>query len=203
MSEDTSLSVRELFQQVCDKLGEEFKGRQIALPQKAMSEIANDSDWHRSREGYMGYESVVLVQINEKYWVFGCGGACGSYPADPYSSDIIVLPVSPDSKSDEDLAREVYEAIGKTEYFSNTVICGLADGRLCFNKKASFGARMMEVLRSGFNEYVAQRLETDDTVFHMDLRPVVKSAMRYKLEFVDFLKDSIAGLLRETSKGRG
>ena len=200
MSEDTSLSVRELLQQVCDKLGEELKGRQIALPHKATSEIANDSDWHRTRVGYMGYESVILVQIGEKCWVFGCGGAYGSYPADPYSSDIIVLSVSLDGKPDKELAQEICKAIERTEYFSDSVICGLADGCLCFNKGAPFGKKMMEVLQSGFNEYVARSLETDDTVFYMDLRPVVKSDMRYKPEFVDFLKDTIAGFLKEASK---
>lgn len=155
MSEDTILSVRELLQRVCGKLGEEFKGRQIALPQKAMSEIANDSDWHRNREGYVGYESVILAQIDEKYWVFGYGGAYGSYPADPYSSDIIVLSVSVDGKSDEELAQGICEAIERTGYFRDSVICGLSDGRLFFNKNAPFGAKMMEVLKSGFNEYVA------------------------------------------------
>ena len=198
MSEDTSLSVRELLQQVCENIGKELRGKQITLPNKATSEIANDSDWHRSRAGYMGYESVVLIQIGEKNWALGFGEACGSYPADPYSSDIVALLISPDGKSDEELAQEIYKAIETTCYFRDSIICGMADGRLFLNKNAPFGEKMMGILQSGIKNYIAQSIETDPTVFHMDLRPVVKSSMKYKPEFVDFLKDSITGLLNET-----
>lgn len=197
MSEDTSLSVRELLQQVCEKIGKELRGKQITLPDKATSEIANDSDYHRSRTGYMGYESVVLIQIGEKNWALGFGAACGSYPADPYSSDIVALSISPDGKSDEELAQEIYKAIETTSYFHDSIICGMADGRLSLNENAPFGKKMMGILQSGIKDYIAQSLETDPTIFHMDLRPVVKSSVKYKPEFVDFLKDSITGLLKE------
>lgn len=198
MSEDTSLSVRELLRQVYEKIGKELRGKQITLSDKATSEIANDSDWHRRRIGYMGYESVVLVQIGEKNWVLGFGVACGSYPAYPYSSDIVALSISPDGKSDEELTQEIYKAIETTSYFQNSIICGMADGQLFLNKNTPFGKKMTGILQSGIKDYIAQNLETDPTVFLMDLRPVVKSSMKYKPEFVDFLKDFITGLLKET-----
>jgi len=123
--------------------------------------------------------------------------ACGSYPADPYSSDIIALLISPDGKSDEELAQEIYKAIETTSYFHDSIICGMTDGRLFLKENAHFGKKMMGILQSGIKDYIAQSLETDPTVFHMDLRPVVKSSMKYKPEFVDFLKDSIIGILKE------
>jgi len=197
MSKDTSLSVRELFQGVCEKIKKEFRGEQITLLNRAMSEIADDSDYHRSRTGYMRYNSVVLVKIGEKNWALGLGVAGGGYPADPYNSDIIALLISPNGKSNEELAQEIYKAIETTSHFHDSIICGMADGRLFLKKNAHFGKKMMGVLQSGIKDYIAQNLEIDLTVFHMDLRPVVKSSMKYKSEFVDFLKDSITGLLKE------
>lgn len=197
MSKDTSLSVRELFQGVCEKIEKEFRGEQIILSNRAMSEIADDSDNHRNRTGYMGYNSVVLVKIGEKNWALGFGVAGGGYPADPYSSDIIALSISPDGKSDEELTQEIYRAIETTSYFHDSIICGMADGRLFLKENAHFGKKMMGILQSRIRDYIAQSLEIDPTLLYMDLRPIVKSSMKYKPEFVDFLKDSIIGLLKE------
>jgi hypothetical protein len=63
----------------------------LFFPNKALTEIARDSDWHRTKVGYMGYETAGLFEFGGSIWIVGRGEACGSYPADPYDSDILAL----------------------------------------------------------------------------------------------------------------
>ncbi|MBI4154995.1 hypothetical protein HY498_02840 [Candidatus Woesearchaeota archaeon] len=52
------LNVRELLKNTYSRLSERHNPQEIVIPNRALAEIANDSDWHRTRVGYMGYESA-------------------------------------------------------------------------------------------------------------------------------------------------
>jgi hypothetical protein len=71
----------------------------------------------------------------------------------------------------------------------------MADGQLTLNKSGHFGQKVLELLKPKIREFIAQELEIDSRYFTMDLRPVVKSAVQYKPDFVIFLRDTLRTVL--------
>lgn len=193
MAKKQGLSARELLEGVYSALKD--GGREIKLPSKAMSEIANDSDWHRTRVGYTGYESAAILKAGEKEWAVAFGIKCGSYPADPYNCDIAAVQLSGDGRSDEEVAIEIRDALEGNSYFHNSLVYAMADGELAVSKNGHFDQKLLELLRPKVQEFIAQDLEIDSRYFSMDLRPLVKSAVQYKPEFVVFLRDTIRTVL--------
>lgn len=193
MNEKQGLLARELLEGTYKVLKKD--GREIKLPSKATAEIANDSDWHRTRIGYTGYESATFLKAGDKEWAVAFGTKCGSYPADPYNCNIAAIQLSSDGKSDEEVAVEAYDALQGNRYFYYSLIYAMADGQLVVNGDGYFGQKMLELLRSKIQEFIAQELKTDSQYLTMDLRPLVKSAVQYKPGFVDFLCDTIRTVL--------
>ncbi len=195
MAEKQGLSARQLLEEVYNSLKDKLDGREIKLPSKAMAEIADDSDWHRTRIGYTGYETAMLLKADGKEWAVAFGIKCGSYPADPYNCDITAVPVSTNGKPNEEIAKEIHKALEGGSYFRNSLIYAMADGQLAISKNGRFGQKVLELLKPKVQEFIAQNLGIDSRYFTMDLRPVVKSAVQYKPEFTVFLFDTLRVVL--------
>ena len=155
----------------------------------------------------MGYESADLFQFDGKTWAIARGEACGSYPADPYNTDILALkfelrrPIKrgrTKRKTEKQIQEELSETIKRSSYFRNSLICGMADGRLTLTENGRFTESMLRLLQPRISDFIAQNLETRTDVIHTDLRPVVSKAVEYKPEFVDFLVETIETVLKET-----
>ena len=192
------LSVRELLEQAFDALKQDLDGREIDLPSIAVAEIANDSDWHRTRIGYTSYKKASLLMVGDKKWAVAFGTKCGAYPADPYDCDIAAVQLSlDDEESDEQVAVKVHQSLESNDYFRNSLLFSMVDGRLSASKNSYFGMKVLELLKPRAVEFVAQKLVTDPEHFTLDLRPLVKSAIRYKQEFVAFLAETFRTALAE------
>lgn len=174
MAKQKGLSARELLTEAFDDLRNKLGGKTVDLPSKALAKIADDSDWHRTKVGYSGYESAALVKCDEKWWAIAFGIRCGDYPADPYDCDIAAVPVSVEGKTGDEVAKEIHDALEKNSYFRSSLIYAMADGSLAV-KEERFGPKVYELLRPKIQEFTAQKLEVDPDVIMMDLRPVVKS----------------------------
>lgn len=166
---DEGLSVRELLKATYNRLAERHPHEEMILEGKPIAEIANDSDWHRTRVGYMRYETANLFQFNNKTWAIARGEKCGQYPAEPFDSDILALELSVESKTGEQIKGELEEMIRRSEYFRNSLVFGMADGRIGVGTRHSY-ERMTELLSSGISKFIAQELKTNDEYFTMDLR---------------------------------
>ena len=180
------LSARELLTEVFAELKKKFSGREVNLPEKAMAIIADDSDWHRTRTGYTCYESAVLLKIGSKEWAVAFGTACGSYPADPYNCDIAAVQIL----SNDQVAMAVYRALEGNDYFRRSIVVAMADGELGTNKNSPFTKKFLEIVPS-YQRFIARKKEIYPEYITMDLRPVVKSGIRYKKEFVAVLADAM------------
>jgi len=200
------LNVRELLKNTYSRLSERHNPQEVVLPNRALTEIANDSDLHRTRVGYMGYETAGLFQFNGSVWTIARGEAYGSYPADPYDSDILALefelrrPIQGGrtrKKTEKQIQEELGESISRSEYFRNSLIYGMADGNLAVSKNGKFGERMVEILRPEMQRFIAQEPEYDSQYLSLStLSPICKSSVKYKPEFADFLADSIEAVLK-------
>lgn len=193
---EQELFVRELLEKTYEKLGDRNPHIGIVLPETVKSEIADDSDWHRTRVGYMGYDKVRFFSFNNKSWLIGNGKSCGAYPARPYDSDILALELAV-NKNPSQVYEQFKECIGS--YFKNSLIFGMADGVVSFNKHGRFTERMMKQLSGRIEEFVAKWPKYNREILSLDtLTPINTSSMKYKQETVDFLAETIETVLEQS-----
>ena len=133
MVEQDSLNVRNVLKGTYALLRERHNPKEIVFPNGVLTEIGNDSDWHRTKVGYMGYESEGLFQLDGVTWAIARGEKCGSYPAEPYDSDLLALEVIVEGKTHEKIQEELSERIAYSSYFIKSLVCGAAAGNLFFS----------------------------------------------------------------------
>ena len=195
---EKGITVNELLKRTYERLTKDKEYKEMPFPKKVLSEIGNDSDWHRTKIGYMGYESVRLVEFGNRRLAIGRGERCGDYPAKPYDSDIIVLEVPAEWKEPEQVQEELTRAIRKGSYFTNTLILGGANGELGAIKRSKFGK--MSEIASLIDGFVAQEPEYAAGLIDLSTGgPPCTKGVRYKSEFVDVLAQRIEEVLTETS----
>jgi hypothetical protein len=196
--EKKGLTAGEVIRKVFEKIKERHSHREIHFPRGALALIADDSDLHRIRRGYMKYDSAILIHLGNKNWALARGEACGDYPADPYDSDIWAAEIKAGSKSPEQIASEIREMIRKSEFFSNTIIGGRKDGSF-FISKNIFGKKVKELLPAEkLSNFVSSEMKIDSRYFTIEgsnVLPIVKKPMQYKEELVDFLAQLIIQIL--------
>jgi hypothetical protein len=193
-----TLNVRELLKSTYSVLTEKNRPSEIILPKETLTEIGNDSDWHRTKKGYMGYEKAGLFKFNGKIWVIARGEKCGDYPAARYDSDLIALDMPGEEKRrlSPDTSK-LKEMISEGSYFANSLVLGMDDGNVAFNGKGRFGDKLMDILKSKIEGFIAQKPEYDESVLSTStLAPVNTKPMLYKPEFANFLADSIETVLK-------
>ncbi len=195
MGEESGIGINELLTGVYEKLLEKLEGSERVMDPPARCEIANDSDWHRTRVGYMRYVKVALINKDGAHGLLAVGEPWGSYPKDPYAGDVIYIPAQDLQKEEELTDEAITDNIEGGSYFRYSLLVGYADGRLGFSKRCKIHDKLVTAVKDSFESYVAQDLETNPELFHLDLRPVVSKAMRYKPEIVEFLSSHLAPLL--------
>lgn len=195
-----NLSARELLDKTYENLEKKFGHRTIEFQEPALAEIANDSDWHRTRIGYMEYENADLFKFNGNEWALAIGRACGSYPADPYDTDITAILCNSKEKEQEDTQKELMRGFRCSSYFRNSIVYSMSDGSLAINKESKIGNRFLEIVKPKIAEYVAKGPEYHGRFMTMDLRPVVTARAEYKPKFADFLTETIVKILSEKTQ---
>ena len=82
----------ELLPRVFEELKKALPSRKVVkLNEPVYALIASDSDYHRTREGYMEYADVILTGISGVQWAIALGEAWGDYPAEYYDNDISAI----------------------------------------------------------------------------------------------------------------
>ena len=193
------LQVHELLERTCQALSGRHQGGELKLePHGASSEVANDSDHHRSRIGDMFYNDVFIVVIGDRTWVIGCGRPRG-YPADPYAGDILAIDVSGSNRGDEGFIKELRRRIERETYFRNTLIIGVYSGNLAASDRSRFGRKVLEGIGTRLQYCIAQKAQQNHEFLYLNLAPVMDKTTRYKLEAVDLLVEVITKVLEEMS----
>lgn len=188
------LSVRDLLVRAFSALEIQLNGRRILLPARTRAEIADDSDYHRTRKGYMQYESATVLKVGEKGWAVAFGTACGSYPADPYDCDISAVPFSHQGTLDDRAIAKICEALQRSGYFRSSLIYGMADGKLVIADNG-FGKTVFNRLKTKTPKFITQPLVTDPRFFTLDMRPLVTAPLRYQEAFTQVLVDAFLAVL--------
>jgi len=140
-NEQRELSVVELFKETYSRLGKRHSALEVNFPHMFSTEIADDSDWHRTRKGIMLYSAANLFSLNGKGWALAVGDRTSGYPAEGYDGDILALEFSLDGKSPENILGELKQGINCSSYFINTLVYGANGGRLAVTEKNRFGKK--------------------------------------------------------------
>ena len=201
--EGAGLTIGQLIKETYKLLAQRNKHEEIIFPEdkRPSPEIANDSDWHRTRTGHMFYESVRLFQFGGRTWAIGVGTASGGYPAKRYDSDLLALEFVLDGKHKEQIIDELATEIRHSEYFANTLFFGKSDGLLAISKEGRFSNVVWERLAPVAEEYLAQKPEYDTGVILASTLqyPTTKQTL-YKNTFPEFLAKTIEDILANPPK---
>lgn len=113
------LYASEVLERTFEEIIKKQPNRQVVFSELVSTVIADDSDHHRIKRGYMVYKEVRILQFNGKHWAIGMGEAQGDYPARPYGRGIIAVKILPDESIG---AEEIAEKIQIEGGFSNLLL---------------------------------------------------------------------------------
>lgn len=199
MEKKIGIFAEELLQIVFQKFCKMYTGKLITFSTKVSTIIADDSDEHRARLGYMGYINATLFQLNGKTFAISLGKAWGDYPAYPYKSDILALEIlSPETKSDEDISDAIQKCIHLGDFFRHSLIIARRNGQITVAKNTQnrYRKKILESLQPISSNFIAQKLEVDtNSISAIDLEHPTISAVRYKPEFADELVKQLSIIL--------
>jgi len=188
------LSARALLCATYDLLSATHAPKQIAFDTKVLSEIADDSDYHRTKKGYMGYRTAGIFRFGNKRWAIARGEKCGAYPAEPFDSDLIALEVT--VRGSRKIPQTLAAQIQYGRYFANTILFAMADGKLFIPEEGRFTRRMNEVIPK-LNRFEAQPAEYDRSCIALStLRHPATKCAQYRSDCHLFLAEAIEDILQ-------
>lgn len=187
-----SLSVTEVMRGLYDQLAQKFAVEPQKFSQPVYTIIADDSDHHRRRRGNMMYEDYLALEVGGLLWVVTLGRKAGSYPADPYDSDLTVFP----TQGSVDENARFLNRYG--DWWRYSLVMSHADGNIGTFLNP-YGTVMGHHLSLGsMPAFVAAEAQQDEKLISLStLQPVVTRETSYKPEVVLFLVECVVKSLED------
>jgi len=105
----------------------------IGEPVRAL--IADDSDDHRTRRGWMRYDELYGARVASRTYVLGLGESEGHYPARPYRADIVIL--SYQDPPQDLLAQALLDVRHEAKFFRRSFLIAMRNGLLEVPRRAT------------------------------------------------------------------
>lgn len=208
-----SLGNRELISSVYQNILQRFPHQEIDFQgEPPSSVIADDRDDHggMGRIGIMFYENVSLLTVGDKTWVLALGTKTKNYPADEFSFDLKAFRYEGGHKHITNMVEDLRKKVGgnKTEamsegyFFQKSLLIGISGRGMVVNNEYGPSARLGDLTRTGFENYVVQKPEVDthfvnNTGFGP---PILEKSIKYKPEYVEVLAQAISEVLSNPSE---
>lgn len=198
------LSGGEVLRRVYDAMVRSLDAQPQTLPRELFLVIADDSDHHRSRTGYMRYEAGHLARVGDTPWFLAVGESYGDYPARPFHSDLLAVRLS--SWTGPEDVRKHYDGPfgamvrGGMSPFSDSLLVAMASGALeCPARFGRNAERVRGILSSEeIRAFAIQEVERDARYLAAsDLRPVVSAPARFSPDIVEPLAGKLVRLLAD------
>jgi len=187
------ITVHELFEGIYNSLLKRNEHEKVKFSKKVYAEIADDSDWHRSRTGEMLYEHASLCKFNGTQYLIALGLKTAGYPADKYSCDLTAIKIPDNNNSEEGLI----SLLEHSTYFKNSLMHGLNDGNIGLVKN-KYGKKIFDAIKEKKDEIIAQEPEYDNNYINLStLGSVCTQQIKYKKETVDLMTESIEKILKD------
>lgn len=179
-------------------------GEELIFPKGVITISADESDGHRTRQGFMTYRGVKFFEIRKKVLAMGIGNSWGDYPARNYHSDLIAVDVTElQAKPAREMLEEIQDLIRYGEFFRYTMLIARNDNHIAVSrhKENRFSKKLLELLRPVAAEYLIPPFKGDkDYISKTDILPVGTSIVRYSSAFAVELEKYIEEVLyRESS----
>jgi hypothetical protein len=195
-----NLSVRELHCETYQEIVRRVCGQEIYFtPDDApRALIADDSDHHRTRQGYSRYEHAMIVRIGTQDAVLALGTAEGSYPAEPYVGDIAIARVHIAGKDEVEIRTEVSERLAANVFFERSLVVFMANGNIGPGGDYRLKDTMARHIRFFMAGSLAAPPERQEGLMTLDLRPVYSRSASYRPDAPKRLAEAILTVLRFT-----
>ncbi|NVN96865.1 hypothetical protein HXX01_01310 [Candidatus Nomurabacteria bacterium] len=180
------ISASELLQGVFTVLTKNLNGTKLRFKKRLESEIADDSDQHRTKKGYMSYKEFTIFESNGKRWALSFGTKSGDYPGNNFQSDLIAFPLA-SKEVPAQTRKEIATVVPTQSPFKNSFIVVMYDGNLAFRKPLG------QLISDNMAKFGAEEAKYNEN-FNMDGTPCVVSEASYKKEVVEFFADKLQTL---------
>jgi hypothetical protein len=149
----------------------------------------------------MRYTHVAVVRAAGQAFLLARWIKSGSYPADPYDSDLTVYPLGK-GRVMSGSRKFMEEAEGKLEsstYFSNSLVMTTASGDIALNEGSRFFAAVKSLLPKIAEELIANDSEVDNEYLSLStLQPIVTRSAKYHPDAPKKLALALVGILKES-----
>lgn len=167
----------------------DLEGKLITFAKPAFTEIADDSDGHRTKKAHMDYRKGVLVTVANQPYFIGSGVHEGNYPGGQYRGDLMILPLKSESLEEG----TIKDAIRESEYFANSPLIAMEGGDIGIGGPENKQSELIKKL-GDVSEFIQRQPEyASGLISFSTLEPVVTKSMTYRKIFPRFL----AQVLRE------
>lgn len=157
-----------------------FEGEFTQLDQKIFVEMADDSDYHRSRTGSMIYDQFVRFEnAKGRKFIGGFGNKCNSYPGEMFSSDFLLI------SSSENFAGKEVGMIEASKYFCNSLFVTFKSGAFASGPNVSLSAELFS--EKILSQYIARKMKIDQDHVSMSGGPIVTESLLFNNDFVEYL----------------
>lgn len=190
--ENLELSAVDLLQAAAEKLFEMYGEDVIQLSNIVSTEIANDSDHHRTRIGTMSYSSIAVISIGDRQWVVSVGRKTGQYPGDECLGDIVALEIDTDF-CEKIIAKYFSENVG--EYFANSLFVAMDSGYLAGNELGFFGLKAVDRLNQSGNDIFTSMAIENTEVRTMSGAKFFSKPAKYNPTAIEAAAESIVYVL--------
>ena len=192
MTKSTALTIKMVLEGIYKLMMEKPGAQEYEI--NVSSEVADDSDWHRTRKGSLHYSKALHVHVGNRGWIIAVSTGPRGYPADQFATDLLVYPM--EVSEEKITTKKIEEYIRKkVSYFNHSPIIGLASGDIAVSQHSMFYSDVELLFKGGFNRFVEARAEYNQELMHLDGRPIVQKQTTYQPEFINFWFDALEQIL--------
>ncbi len=192
MPEGLSLTADQVLNEVLALLLAKWENEATDLESPIRVEVADDSDYHRTRKGYFRYNRLYVVTLPRHRWILGKGVNAGGYPADGLVSDLLARQLPSVLQADH---KTIIGVVTGSEYFSHSVMVVREGGEFAVAGSQQRQAEYRRLFRADAKEVVASEGKVNTEVMTMSLEPVFDSETLWTRRMAELMAETIAQIL--------
>ena len=187
---ENGLKAERVVYEIFELLNQRNQNILIRFKEPKAAEVADDSDSHRSRYGFMLYKEARIFNFDKRRWAVFFGDETSGYPAEGYLRDLSAIEIKEEFNSENDVENGLTKLIRKSNYFVNSLIHADSSGLLITSTDSRFYGDTSYDPR----EFIATKEEFDSE--GLVFLSVLKRPRTYKPEIIPKLTETIENVLR-------
>lgn len=177
-----------------------LRGRLIFLNSEPWAKIADDSDGHRTREGFMCYKRVAVVRVSGIAFLLVMGEKSGDYPAEKYDCDITAIRLGKKPvRTTKGFLIAAADMLERSEYFKNSLVLTMSWGDIAIGGDSCFKHIIEKKLPMIIDSIKASDAKFDrEHLLLSSLMPITTRPAMYHLDSPKILAETLIEVLKES-----